>query len=149
MKTNNIRIWSDVDGEQVSNFFLYEFANQEGWVILHEKVPWALEQIRAAFNARCRPDKIIVEVTNTTRTPHQNEVLGHKLGWDDEGGKVSRRSFHLVEFGGIACDFVVRNITKQCNISPFEVAKVARLYFEWVKAYSDGHTHGDFRNLFS
>jgi len=147
MQTNNIPIYSEVDGNLVSNFMLYEFANSEGWVLVHERIPWTLEQIRAAFNARYQPDNIIILVTNTTRTPPQNWKLAAKYGYTDEGGKVSRRSFHLVEFGGIAVDFVVRNATRKCNISPCEVAKVADLYFDFVKWYSDGHTHGDYRDL--
>lgn len=149
MITNNIRIWSEVDGVLVSHFFMYEFANKEGWVLLHERVPWALEQVRAALNARYPSDEIIILVTNTTRTKAQNETLAAKLGWTDEGGLVSRRSWHLVEFGGIAVDFEARVKSSGVRISPVDVSKIASLYFEWVKWYSDGHVHGDFRNLFS
>jgi hypothetical protein len=147
MLRNHIPIYTEIDGILVSNFFMDEFENAEGWIVLHHKIPWALENIRAAMNARYRPDVISCHVTNTTRTKNQLDVMGHKWGWIDQGGKVARRSFHLVEYGGIAVDFYLRNRTKGTNIPPKEVAKVAELYFDFVKPYDDGHIHGDFRTL--
>lgn len=149
MNTNNIKIYSDVDGTLSSHFILYEFANREGWVIVHERVPWALENIRAALNARYAPREVRIRITNTTRTRAQNELLARRYGWTSDGGKVSKRSFHLVDFGGIAVDFVCYFADDNSVLSPFEVAKVSALYFEYVKPYEDGHTHGDFRELFS
>lgn len=147
MLTNHIPIYTEIDGVLVSHFFLDEFENAEGWVVLHPKIPWALEHVRAAFNARYRPDVISCHVTNTTRTKSQLAAMALAHGWIDQGGKVARRSFHLVEFGGIATDFYLRNCSKGCNIPPKEVAKVAELYFDYVQAYDDGHVHGDFRSL--
>lgn len=147
MLTNQIPVYSLIEGKLVTNFLLSEFENDEGWVILHHRIPRALELVRAAFNARYRPDVISCHITNTTRTKNQLDVMGHKWGWIDQGGKVARRSFHLVEFGGIAVDFYLRNRTKGTNIPPREVAKVAELYFDYVQAYDDGHVHGDFRSL--
>jgi len=147
LNSNRIRIYTEIDGKLVSNFFLYEFQNAEGWVLVHHKIPWALEHVRAAFVARYRPDVISCHVTNTTRTKSQLAAMALAHGWIDQGGKVARRSFHLVEYGGIAVDFYLRNQTKGTTIPPKEVAKVAELYFDFVKAYDDGHVHGDFRSL--
>jgi len=147
MSHNEIPLYTEVDGKLVSHFLLSEFANPIGWVILHPKVPWALEMTRAALNARHHPDRIIIRVTDCTRTQNQLERLADKLGWIDEGGKVSRTSYHSDFLGGIAVDFVAYNTTQRCNVSPVEVARIAALYFDWVKWYSDGHVHGDFRSL--
>ena len=147
MQTNNIHIYSRVDGELVSNFTIREFQNTLGWVILHKKVPWGLEMTRAALNARYPTWLIQILVSNCTRTRQQNEALARKLGWTDEGGLVSRESFHLVEFGGIAVDFVGFSTARKIRIPAKEVADIAGLYFDYVKCYSDGHVHGDFRKL--
>jgi hypothetical protein len=147
MLFNNIQIYSRVDGELVSNFLMREFQNTQGWVILHEKVPWALEMTRAALNARYPTWLIQILVTNCTRTRAQNESLARRLGWADEGGTVSRESFHLVEFGGIAADFVAYSTARKIRIPAKEVADIAALYFDYVKWYSDDHVHGDFRKL--
>ena len=147
MHTNHIPIYTKIDDELVSHFFLDEFENAEGWVILHPKIPWALEMTRAALNAMARPNIITLHVTNTTRTKNQLDVMGHNYGWIDQGGKVSRRSYHLVGFGGIAVDFYARNKTLGVNVPVKGVADVAGLYFDYVQAYDDGHVHGDFRTL--
>ena len=145
--TNKIKIYTEIDGELISNFTFDEFENKLGWVILHEKIPWALEMTRAALNAMARPNIITIHVTNTTRTLSQLEQMGASYGWVDEGGKVARNSYHLHHFGGIAVDFYARNKTLGVNVPPKSVADVAGLYFDWVKAYDDGHVHGDFRSL--
>lgn len=144
-RTNSIPIYTEIDGEKVSHFLFSEFKNPLGWVIVHPQVPWALEHIRADLNNRYAPDEIIIIITCTTRTPQQNEALAARLGWTDEGGLVSRNSYHLVQHGGIAVDFISRNITRKQIVSPSEVAEIADLYFDWVKPYDDGHVHGDFR----
>lgn len=147
MLTNDIQIYTRIDGELISNFRLREFQNALGWVILHDKVPWALEMTRAALNARYPTWLIQILVTNCTRTRQQNEALARKLGWADDGGVVARESFHLVEFGGIAADFVAYSVARKIPIPAKEVADIAALYFDYVKWYSDGHIHGDFRKL--
>jgi len=144
---NNIKIFSDIDGQLVSNFTLEEFENPHGWVILRAETPRALEHVRDAFNARYHPDKIIVIVTDCTRTPDQNERLALRYGWSHQGGAVAKNSFHLVQYGGIAVDFVVYNSTRLVPIPPAEVKPVADLYFSYVQCYDDGHVHGDLRSL--
>jgi len=148
MNTNNIRLWNNVSGEMVSHFTLKEFNNTLGWVILHEKVPYALEQTREALNLRYPTWNIQLLITNCTRTRQQNEALARKRGWADEGGTVSRDSLHLIEYGGIAVDWVTFSVTRQTYLPAKEVADIAALYFDFVKCYPDGHVHGDFRKLF-
>lgn len=147
MDTNNILIWNNIDGQMVSHFRLKEFQNPQGWVILHEKVPRALHWTRHALNLRYPTWLIQILVKDCTRTRQQNEALARKLGWTDEGGIVSRESFHLVHYGGIAVDFVAYSTARQIPIPAKEVADIAALYFDYVKWYSDGHVHGDFRSL--
>ena len=71
MLTNDIQIYTRIDGELISNFRLREFQNALGWVILHDKVPWGLEMTRAALNARYPTWLIQILVTNCTRTRQQ------------------------------------------------------------------------------
>lgn len=144
---NHIPLYTEIDGSLVSHFSLHEFENPQGWVIIHPKTVEALELARAGVRAQNPGQDIIFRITCTTRTLAQNEALGRKYGFTDEGGKVSRRSWHLEQFGGIAVDFVAWSVTQNCNISPVDVARVARLYFDFVKWYSDSHVHGDLRSL--
>lgn len=147
MDTNDILLWNNIDGQMVSHFRLKEFQNPHGWVILHEKVPRALHWTRHALNLRYPTWLIQILVRDCTRTRQQNEALARKLGWTDEGGLVSRESFHLVHFGGIAVDFVAYSMARQIRIPAKEVADIAALYFDYVKWYADDHVHGDFRKL--
>lgn len=147
MLTNDIQIYTRIDGELISNFRMREFQNALGWVILHEKVPWALEMTRAALNTRYPTWRIQLIIKNCTRTRAQNEALARKLGWADEGGTVSRDSMHLVHNGGIAVDFVAWSRARNIPIPAKEVADIAALYFDYVKWYPDNHVHGDFRKL--
>lgn len=145
--TNNIKIYTEIDGKLVSHFTLREFQNPIGWVILHEKIPWALEMTRAACNARYPDADYIINVTDCTRTQAQLERLAARLGWVDEGGLVARKSYHLDYLGGIAVDFNAYSRAWKKRMDPHELSRIAALYFDWVKWYPDGHVHGDFRKL--
>ena len=80
MLTNDIKIYTSIDGELISNFRLREFQNTLGWVILHEKIPWALEMTRSALNSRYPTWRIQLIIRDCTRTRQQNEALARKLG---------------------------------------------------------------------
>lgn len=146
--TNRVPLHTWVHGKLVSNFQLHEFQNKDGWVIIHPAVIEALEFVRHDLNRTSYLGEVKVTITNTTRTPEQNAALAARLHYTDEGGVVARRSFHLVEFGGIAVDFYAWYARDRTRYPAWQVGQVASRYFDYVNStYADGHIHGDMRSL--
>jgi len=139
-------MYSETQEGLVSHFLLSEFENRAGWVIVSPHLIRALELTRAGLCA-IEQEEVEILITDCTRTPEQLRQLGARLGWTDEGGIVARRSFHLIEFGGIAADFKARRKRDRHPLDAFKVAVVADLYFDYARHYDTGHTHGDLRRL--
>ena len=148
MKTNYFKLYTDINGELVSHFNLWEFRNPLGWVIIHPATVKALELTRRDLNRIHAPNQIWIIITNTTRTIEQNEEMGRRLGWTDYGGIVAKQSRHLECYGGIAVDFKARNAHTRKELPNSEVGAYARKHFDYViDNYADNHVHGDMRNL--
>lgn len=145
--TNRIKLCSTLDGESFSHFYLSEFQNAHGWAMLHPACLRALELTRHALNEVTPTNDVRITITDCVRTRDQNEALGRRLGWTDHGGVVSRNSYHLIQYGGIAADFYAWLEGTHARLSPAVVLPIAALFFDFVKAYNDGHIHGDMRKL--
>ena len=145
-KRNNIQLLCTLDGENVkTNFRLSEFENKDGLVMLH---PTTLESLQRTRNHLCEifDEEVGIIITNAVRTMADNNRLGAKYGFTDEGGKVSRNSKHLAKFGGIAVDIKAKFKKDGTLINQKVVGDASRLFFDWVKDdYSDGHVHADNR----
>jgi hypothetical protein len=147
LQTNNIKLCSTLDGESFSHFKMSEFQNPDGWVMVHPALLRALELTRHALNEISKSKDIRITITDCVRTPQQNYALGRRLGYTDEGGLVSRNSYHLSQYGGIAADFIAWDASLDKELSAAEVLPVAALFFHFSKAYTDGHIHGDMRKI--
>jgi hypothetical protein len=147
MKTNDFRLHTMIDGVDCAHFSLIEFENPAGWCMVHPSVVRALEQTRAGLNAQSTQGEVEIIITDSVRTVTQNEALGKRLGWTDHGGIVSRNSYHLMKYGGIAVDFKARYKTSRLLLSSRAVFCVAVLFFDYCKSYDDPHVHGDMRKL--
>lgn len=132
---------------QKTNFKLREFVSSSGLVIIHPSVLVALQASRDDLTAIVGGAVWII-ITDTVRTKAQNNRLGKLLGWTDEGGVVSRKSKHLVKFGGIAVDFKAIIASTQRPVPSKIAGRVARNHFDYVKDdYKDGHIHADMRGV--
>jgi len=104
----------------------------------------ALESYRYALN-EIYEGGVKIRITDGTRTESDNKALAKRLGWTDEGGKVSRDSQHLTRNGSNGVDIMPYHSDK-VNKPPVraEMAEVeAKKYFSYVKTYLDGHLHVD------
>jgi len=129
------------------HFSLHEFANKDGLAIVHPRLVEALEKLRKRL-AEVFEEECYIVITNATRTEFDNEILGRRLGWTDEGGLVSRNSKHLTKYGGIAVDFYVRRVSDSGYVSQGRAGSLARKFFDKVvDTYADGHIHADLRDL--
>ncbi len=147
-RRNRVRLVDPGTG-QAGHFSLYEFENGEGLVAVHLKTLWALERVRADLNASDagREAEIGIHITDGVRTQDDNEALAGRLGWTDEGGKVSRTSKHLVGQGAHGVDFKAMLRGARGALVMPELGQVARRYFDFVKDdYDDGHVHADNRD---
>ncbi len=136
------RILTDMEPGWVSHFNLQEFTP------VHESVLVSLEQVRAKLNDD-RGGGVTITITDAARSQADNDALRDKFG-----SSVSLTSKHLVHttnvhtgdvVGCVAVDFIARDADGE-RLPQGEVAVVAELYFDWVKAdYSDGHVHADNR----
>ena len=150
-KRNDVYLVANLDGELVSHFKLKEFENRDGLAIVHQSTLESLERVRADLCAMAGEEVWLI-ITDAVRTQADNERLGARLGWTDEGGAVSRHSRHLVEYGGIAVDlkaFLARKrpgcIYRE-RIPQATLGEVCLRHFDFVKDdYSDGHVHADNR----
>jgi hypothetical protein len=145
-ESNHIKLFTDLNGQLVSNFSLNEFESKTtGLVIVHPTLLVSLEQLRAHLNRELGND-VIIKITCGTRLPSENEALAARLGYTDQGGAVSRTSKHLPEYGGIAVDFYAIHRTTGKIIPSAVLGPIAAKYFDWVKYnYPDDHVHADNR----
>ena len=133
---------------QPSHFKLREFANAEGVAMVHPRLLSCLEELRGKLCAKYGREVWII-ITDATRTRVDNEALGARLGWIDEGGVVSRESKHLTKYGGIAADIKAFFADPdpsgyRFRIPQSVVGEEARWVFAYVKDdYGDGHVHVD------
>ena len=142
---NNIKLWTEIDGQLVSHFKMREFENKDGLVMVHSSLLQSLEQVRRDLSAICKKD-VSINITDSIRTQAELETLASHYGWIDEGGTVSRRSKHLAEFGGIAVDLVAVVVATKGRVPQEKLGRVCRRYFDWVKDdYGSGHVHADNR----
>jgi len=145
---NNILLVHPTTGEP-THFTLREFENRDGLAMVHSATLVALEAVRADLCAFTHEEVwLIITKYGAVRTPADNELLGAKYGWTDEGGKVSRDSTHLAEYGGIAGDLVAVVVRTRERIAQVSLGRICRRYFDWVKDdYPDGHVHADKRGV--
>ncbi len=149
-RSNDIRIKTKVGDRLVSNFALWEFENQDGWVMIQPLTIKTLELTRAELNVRSTSGEVQIIITGSTRTQEQNERLAYRLGWTTNGGLVSPTSRHLARYGGDAVDFFARYAHNKKLVPLEEVANVARHYFDSVFIYmTSRHIHGDNRQKLS
>ena len=128
---------------RVSNFRVHEFANREGLAMVNIDTLDALQNTREALHMT-RGDVVRIIITNATRTLEDNKVLARDYGWINNGGKVSNNSQHLVSNGANGVDFIAIDSMGE-PVPTKVVAAIAKRYFKFVKAYKDGHVHGDMR----
>jgi hypothetical protein len=142
---NDVRLLTQVDGEDVAHFRLREFENRDGVAMVHSSTLESLERVRRDLCSLTGKDVWVI-VTDALRTQADLERLAGRLGWIDEGGLVSRRSKHLADFGGIAVDLVAVLAGTRERMAQEIVGRICRRHFDWVKAdYRDGHVHADNR----
>lgn len=135
-----------LENGEPSNFKLWEFANRDGLSIVHKSTLESCQLLRQALCINCG-EEVAVIITDATRTEADNEKLAFIYGWDDEGGKVSRNSKHLVKHGGIAVDIKAVIVNTKERVPQNIVGQYARAHFDWVKDdYADGHVHADNRD---
>ena len=144
-ETNNVRLFTRLDGRHVSHFRLREFANAEGLAIVHPCLLESLERVRRDL-CRDAGEEVWVLITDATRTQADLERLAARLGYTDKGGLVSRNSRHLTRYGGIAADIVALNVVSRTRVAQRVVGDICRQHFDFVKDdYADGHVHADNR----
>lgn len=142
---NDISLYTELNGELVSHFKLNEFANSQGFARIHPKTLRSLELTRHDLETHFA-QQVYITITDATRTPQEQIALGLKLGWDDEGGLVSRDSRHQAKYGGIAVDFKAYYRNAHTIINQKDVGIIASKHFDYIKAnYPDGHIHADNR----
>lgn len=142
---NDIPLLVMIDDEPQSHFRLREFENKEGVAVLHASTLKSLELVRRDLRSEVG-ETVWVIITDATRTQTDLEALAARLGWIDEGGAVSRRSKHLVKYGGIAVDLIAKVARTRVQLGQRLLGGICRRYFDWVKDnYSDGHVHADNR----
>jgi hypothetical protein len=143
---NDIRLVTNLEGEDVSHFRLREFENREGLVMVHASVLESLERVRRRLG-EVTGEEVRIIITDAVRTHADLERLAARLGWADEGGLVARRSKHLAEFGGIAVDLYASRASNGAHLPQAVVGAACRAFFDWVKdTYADGHVHADNRD---
>jgi len=144
-RTNDIRLLTTLDGEDVAHFRLREFANADGLAMVHPELLLALERVRRELNAMAG-ETVWVIVKDAVRTQTDLDRLAARLGWADEGGSVSRDSMHLAKYGGIAVDLIAVIANSRHRVPQATLGKVCRRHFDFVKDdYADGHVHADLR----
>jgi len=142
---NRVRLYTEIDGNLVSNFLLREFENAHGFAMVHASILRSLELVRRDL---CREvgEEVEIVITDALRTEEELRKLARRYGWTGEGGTVSRNSRHLARYGGIAVDIVARVRRTGRGISQNKVGAVCRGHFDFVKDdYPDGHVHADNR----
>jgi hypothetical protein len=141
--------FSNSSGIKLSRFKLSEFENSQGIVVINNALIFSLECFRTAIAEKLSisPDIIKIVITDGTRTEEDNQALGKKLGWTDEGGLVSRDSKHLTKYGGIAADIVVLMTRARIRIPHKVMIPLAEQIFDYAKSYHDGHLHVDMRGI--
>ncbi len=136
------RILTNDGAGVVSHFSLQEFTP------VHESVLVSLEHVRAKLNDD-RGGGVTITITDAARSQADNDALRDKFG-----SSVSLASKHLVTTKSVECGLVTGCVAVDFRaidadgerLPQGEVAVVAELYFDWVKAdYSDGHVHADNR----
>ena len=137
--------------QMVSNFTMKEFENNEGWAMVHPTVLDSLENVRFYLGKKYseiygRDLEVKINILGSTRTEKRNKELGKQLGWQDEGGVVSRDSRHLEKYGGIAVDISATIKYNNKLVPQKELGVACRLFFDYVKDdYKDKHVHADNR----
>jgi len=147
MRNNLFLLWGDWGREYGCHFRLSEFENADGLVMVNPSVVRSLELTRFVLCQQYDREVQII-IKDAFRTEADNNRLGEKLGWTDEGGLVARDSKHLAKYGGIAVDIVARyrEGDKWIRVPQEILAAACRDHFDYVKAdYKDGHVHADNR----
>jgi hypothetical protein len=143
---NDVRLWCELDGEQVSHFRLREFENAEGLAMVHATTLESLERVRREL-CRTAGGEVWIIITDAVRTQADLENLAAHLGWIDEGGRAARDSKHLARYGGIAVDLIAVDAVTRRRIPQRDLGAACRRWFDWVKDdYRDGHVHADNRD---
>lgn len=142
---NDVRLMVDVDGDACCHFHLREFENAEGLAMVHVSTVVSLERVRRDLCALFG-ETVWIIIKDGVRTRRDLEDLASRLGWQDEGGVVSRHSKHLTEYGGIAVDLIAVVARTRKRVPQETLGAVCRRHFDWVKDdYGDGHVHADNR----
>ncbi len=144
-RRNDVRLLTNVDGEDAAHFRLREFADGDGLAMVHPETLLALERVRRDLIAMAGEDVWVI-IKDAVRTEAGLARLAARLGWADEGGAVSRDSMHLAKYGGIAADLVAVVASSRHRVPQSTLAEVCRRHFDYVKDdYADGHVHADLR----
>jgi len=145
---NDVQLCWEFEGAVLaSHFKLREFESKSGLVVLDSSVVRCLELVRRDLSRFYHLD-VQIMITSGTRTQEDNDALGARLGWVEDGGAVAHDSMHLPQHGGIAVDVYARyGSTDGYTVVPQDnLASACRLYFTFVKGdYGDGHVHADNR----
>jgi hypothetical protein len=131
------------------HFSLHEFENDDGLVAVHPGTLWGLERIRAHLNESeiAEEAEVSIHITDGVRTQEDLERLATRLGWTDEGGKVSRTSKHLITQDATGVDIIAMLGGSRMRVPQKTLGPVCRQYFDFVKDdYDDGHVHVDNRD---
>lgn len=107
------------------------------------------ECLRARLNYRLAPfenGEVALRITDSLRTPVENDLLIAKYGDYAAGGRVSRDSQHLLKNHYNALDIVAYYKDTGEPIPVDVVADACEGLFDMVKKYDDGHIHVDQRD---
>ena len=146
---NHVKFVVVIDGEPASHFSAHEFENRAGIACVSKALITGLELARRDLNREYGlgvDDEILVCVSEYggIRTDADNIALAAKLGWTDEGGRVSRDSRHLLKYGGIAADIYAVHKWAGVSVAQALLWTVAERHFDFTRLY-DGHVHVDQR----
>jgi hypothetical protein len=143
---NDVRLLIRLDGEDCTHFRLREFEDRDGLAMVHATTLDSLERVRRDLLAMIG-EEVWVIITDGVRTQADLERLAARLGWTDEGGRVSRDSKHLARYGGIAVDCAAMVARTRERVPQHVLGEICRRHFDFVKDdYPDGHVHADNRH---
>jgi hypothetical protein len=132
---------SSMNNFQVSpHFNLQEFSSHTGEIFIDAHLIDQLELFRDHL-AEVFAEEVAIIITNGYRSVKDNEDLGKRLGFTDEGGLVSRNSQHML---GKAADIMCVKKKSWKFISPVLIGEEAKRFFSYTQVY-EAHIHVDVR----